>query len=263
MKRMSADIVRDIVSYYQGVNPERNTVTSKTETTSRRLQTTFSMTWEAYLAVDRRAEAPSTETIATLAYTDILRVGTDLDPELGIGNSMGDYTQSSYVASQVSVSFTTAPAFKALTNSSVTITFLSDNDYGETACVVVAGSISNSNLKPTATQVYLGLDRNNAQAISAKKIDSATENSGVFTKVTEISLDGLNEGTEYSAFCTASNGVPVFPSYVTYADDDNYRAVTFTTSGTAQEAVSDDDFALLASCNVVSLFLMITVFVFN
>ena len=262
MKSMNTSTIRDIVSYYQGVNPERNTVTSNTETTSRRLQTTYSITWDAYLAVDRRVANPSTETIATLQATDITSVGTDLNPKLGTGNSMGDYATSPYIVSQVAVSFTTKPALKSNTDTSVTISFQSDNDYGETACVVVTGTITNNNLKPTATQVFLGLDRNNANAVSANKIDSSTTNSGTITKATEITVSNLAAATEYSAFCTASNGYPVFPSFVPYASDDNYTAVTFTTSGTVI-VDDDDDFSLLASCNVVSLFLMITALIFN
>jgi len=77
-----------------------------------------------------------------------------------------------------------------------------------------------------------------------------------------MTIDGLNKGTQYSAFCTATNGVPVFPGYVAYATEDNYSAVTFTTSGEIEED-DDDDFALLASSNVVSLFLMIAALIFN
>merc|ERR1712110_300354 len=71
---------------------------------------------------------------------------------------------------------------------------------GEVACVVLNAysqtDYANNNLKPTATQVYLGIDRNNAAAVSAKKIDAATtDTSGTTTKATEITLDGLAKGT--------------------------------------------------------------------
>merc|ERR1712110_972537 len=134
---------------------------------------------------------------------------------------------------------------------------------GEVACIVLNAysqtDYANNNLKPTATQVYLGIDRNNAAAVSAKKIDAATtDTSGTWAKATEITLDGLAKGTAYSAFCTASNGYATFPGYVTYASD-NYTAVNFTTDGELEED-DDDDFA---SSLGVSLFLMIAALLFN
>lgn len=266
MAAINTTTIRDIVSYQQGVNPSRNMITSNTETTSRRLQTTtYSITWSAYLALDRRASTPTTQTIATLGSTETTQIATDLNSKLGTGNSMGTYAQSTYTATQASVSFTTAPALSSESTNSVTISFQSDNDYGEVACVVLNAAsqsdyLTNNNLKPTATQVYLGIDRNNAAAVSAKKIDAATtDTSGTTTKATEITLDGLAKGTSYSAFCTATNGYATFPGYVTYASDDNYTPVQFTTDGTAEED-DDDDFA---SSLGVSLFLMIAALLFN
>merc|ERR1712110_697348 len=65
---------------------------------------------------------------------------------------------------------------------------------GEVACIVLNAysqtDYANNNLKPTATQVYLGIDRNNAAAVSAKKIDAATtDTSGTTTKAKSLLMD--------------------------------------------------------------------------
>jgi len=72
----------------------------------------------------------------------------------------------------------------------------------------------------------------------------------------------LSSGTLYSFWCTATNGVATFPGYVTYATDDSYTPVTSTTLGEVDDDESDD-YALLASSNVVSVFLMIAALIFN
>jgi hypothetical protein len=143
---------------------------------------------------------------------------------------------------------------------------LSDNDHGEVVCTVLASNASyatNNNLKPTATQVYLGLDANNASGVSSKRVNaSSTDTAGTVTKATSLTVDGLTKGTAYSAFCTATNGVPVFPGFVSYTSLDNFTPINFTTAGELPSD-DDDDFALLASSNVVSLFLMIAALIFN
>merc|ERR1712024_427056 len=130
------------------------------------------------------------------------------------------------------------------------------------ACVALADGTYSNNQKPRATQVFLGLDRNNAAAVSSAKAAAATTANGETTKTTWLTLDGLTKGTQYQVFCTASNGFATFPCFITYASDDNYLAVVAKTSGEVEED-SDDDFALLASSNVVSLFLMIAALIFN
>merc|ERR1712045_118523 len=216
--------------------------------------TTYSISWAALLALDRRVESPSTQTIATLATSEQTAVAADLNPKLGTGNTMGTYAQSTYVATQASVSWTAAPSLNGVTTTTATISLTSDNDYGEVACVALADGTYSNNQKPTATQVFLGLDRNNAAA--------ATTANGETTKTTSLTLDGLTKGTQYQVFCTASNGFATFPGFITYASDDNYLAVVAKTSGEVEED-ADDDFALLASSNVVSLFLMIAALIFN
>ena len=44
-----------------------------------------------------------------------------------------------------------------------------------------------------------------------------------------MTLSGLNNKTEYSAFCTASNGYATFPGFVLYTAEDIFTAVTFAT----------------------------------
>merc|ERR1712045_945451 len=119
--------------------------------------TTYSITWAALLALDRRVESPSTQTIATLATSEQTAVATDLNPKLGTGNTMGTYAQSTYVATQQSVSWTSAPSLNGVTTNTATISLTSDNDYGEVACVALADGTYSNNQKPTATQVFLGL----------------------------------------------------------------------------------------------------------
>merc|ERR1711993_82278 len=114
----------------------------------------------------------------------------------------------------------------------------------------------------TATQVFLGLDRNHGAAISSVKSAAATTANGETTKTAPLTLDGLTKGTQYQVFCTASNGFATWAGFITYASDDNYTAVVAKTSGEVEED-ADDDFALLASSNVVSLFLMIAALIFN
>jgi len=138
---------------------------------------------------------------------------------------------------------------------------LSDNDHGEVACVVLtnnAAYATNNNLKPTATQVYLGLDANNVAGVNSKRVNaSSTDTAGTVTKADSMTIDGLAKGTTYDAFCTATNGVPVFPGYVSYTSLDNFSPVNFTTDGEKDDD-DDDDFAM-----IVSPFLMIAALIFN
>jgi len=80
---------------------------------------------------------------------------------------------------------------------------------------------------------------------------------------TEITIDGLTKGTDYSAFCTASNGALTWPSFVSYNSRDSVKPVQFTTSGTAPSDDDDDDSALLVSSNIVAICTMIAALIFN
>lgn len=91
--------------------------------------------------------------------------------------------------------------------------------------------------------MYLGLDANNQAAKSAKKIDAATSG----TAAEEITLDGLSPQEKYSAFCTATNGALVWPSYVSYTSYDSYSPLDVNTTGEKEDDDSDDDSALLVS----------------
>lgn len=96
---------------------------------------------------------------------------------LGSNFTPTPYDNSAYAAAQPTVTWTTAPALKSETHAAVTITFVSDNNNGEVACVVLGekthSEYSDNNLyKPTAEQVYLGVDANNVAGASAKVIDT-------------------------------------------------------------------------------------------
>lgn len=78
-----------------------------------------------------------------------------------------------------------------------------------------------------------------------------------------MTLDGLNKGKAYSAFCTATNGYLVWPTFVTYNSADSWKPVTFTTDGEADSDDDDDDSALLVSSNIVALCTMIAALIFN
>lgn len=100
---------------------------------------------------------------------------------------------------------------------------------------------------------------NNQAAVSAKVIDASTD----AVAATEITLDGLSKGSEYSAFCTATNGYLVWPSFVSYNSADSYLPENFKTDGTADTDDDDDDSALLVSSNLVAICTMIAALIFN
>merc|ERR1719151_513 len=222
------------------------------------------MVWGATLSLDRRVSSPSTSTIATLQASDKTLIETDVNTVVPAGNTYSGYDPDAYTIAQSNVAWATTPSeASGATTTAVTINLSSDNNYGEIACVVLADAVYTEATKPTGEQIYLGLDRNNAAAVSANKIDSATTDAAsVTTPATSITLTGLTKGTSYEAFCTATNGVATFPSYIVYATDDSNVPVSFTTSGELEEP-DNDDFALLASNNVVAVFLMIAALLFN
>jgi len=103
------------------------------------------------------------------------------------------------------------------------------------------------------------LNRNNAAPVASAK-ENAVDAAG--SAILSITVSGLEKGTSYDFWCTATNGVATFPGYVTYATDESYTEVTALTLGEAEDD-EDDDYALLASSNVVSVFLMIAALIFN
>lgn len=163
------------------------------------------------------------------------------------------------------VAFTTAPNVKSKTETSVTIGFAVDYTAGEVCCIVLNEKSqteyeSNNLYKPSSEQIYLGVDVNNAQALSSKCIDAETDSGAA----TEITLDGLEAGNKYSAFCTATNGYLVWPAYVDYSvNKDAQTPENFTTNGEAESDDSDDDSALLVSSNIVAICTMIAALIFN
>jgi len=261
---LPCDVVREKVSYAQGVNPQRNTCDSDdTQTTGgRRLNTTYTRAFTGLTLPNRAVTTPSTFTIASLGAPDVAWLTSELNAYSTAFDVTSAYTPVAYSNPQASVNWTTQPDESSTTTNSVTISFASDNAHGEISCVVVddypAGS-NNNNLKPTQQQVWLGLDANNEAALSAKTIDASDGT----TAATEITLDGLARGTTYHAFCTATNGAPVWPGFVTYSSLDNFLPIEFTTDGEADEDDDDDDSALLTSSNIVALCTMLAALIFN
>jgi len=103
------------------------------------------------------------------------------------------------------------------------------------------------------------LNRNNAAPKASAKVNAVDANGDPTASIT---VSGLEKGTTYDFWCTATNGVATFPGYVTYATDESYTNVTAETLGEADDE-DDDDYALLASSNLVSVFLMIAALIFN
>jgi len=221
------------------------------------------MVWASTLSLDRRVASPTTATIATLNSADKSLIETDVTTALPAGNSYSGYDPAAYTIQQASVAWTSAPGASTTTISTVTITLTSDNNYGEIACIAeLSSTLWDANTKPTGEQIYLGLNRNNAAPKGAAKAAASTTEGAVTTPTTSLSINGLTKGTDYDVFCTATNGVPTFPSYIVYASDEAYTHVDIKTAGEAEDD-DDDDFALLASSNVVAVFLMVAALIFN
>lgn len=82
------------------------------------------------------------------------------------GYSIDKIESAAYKPAAATVVFTEGPAYSEATTSTAKFTFTLDNYEGEVACVALKEETqstysSNNNLKPTAEQVYLGLDSNN------------------------------------------------------------------------------------------------------
>jgi len=126
-----------------------------TAPTARRLNTTHNYTWTGTLAGDRNSESPTTQSIATLSSDDSSYVSTEMATVLGTNFVVSPYTNSAYSATQPTVAWTTSPDVKSKTTNSVTISFGSDNNNGEIACVVLNEQSqstydSNNDMKPSA-----------------------------------------------------------------------------------------------------------------
>lgn len=106
----------------------------------------------------------------------------------------------------------------------------------------------------------MGVDVNNQPAVAHNVIDASNDQNQA---VTEITLEGLQPGTKYSAFCTATNGYLVWPSFVTVSKEAQ-TPENFTTKGEQESDDSDDDdSALLVSSNIVAICTMIAALIFN
>lgn len=139
----TAKQVCDIVSYAQGVNPQRNVDCKRTDTqSSRRLQAqpiTYTAVYEAVIAADKTISSPTTQDLANLDAVSLEFVKDEVTAIIPTGWTYTPYTTAAYSAAQPNVSFTTAPAITAenIGENSVTVTFAVDNNEGEVACIVV------------------------------------------------------------------------------------------------------------------------------
>jgi len=220
------------------------------------------MVWSATLALDRRVASPTTASIATLQTDDKSLIETDVTTALPSGSTYSGYETAAYTIIQSNVAWASSPTKASTTNNTITINLTSDNNYGELACIAEANGTWNANTKPTGEQIYLGVNRNNGVPLGHKKVAASTTDGTTTTATTSLTIDGLAKGVAHDVFCTATNGVATFPSYIVYANDDLFTPVAATTSGEVEEDDSDD-LALLASSNVVSVFLMIAALIFN
>lgn len=134
---VSCDVIRDIVSAEQGVNPKRNVNCQVGHQTSgaRRLQDN-TYTYSATLAAARNSNV-LTSTIATLSADKQAVVYAGMVDTLGSTFTASGYTPATYTATQQTVGWSKQPSVADTSSSSVTIELTSDNLYGEIACVVL------------------------------------------------------------------------------------------------------------------------------
>lgn len=254
-------VILDNVAYVQGVNPKRLTV-EKADTTepARRLNDEKNVrTWTGTTLQSRKEMTPTPKDIATLSAPK----ATELEGKINAHNSQysvsSGYAEEAYTPKQATVSWTVEPTLKGTTVDSATISCTSDNQYGEMVCIAVDDFPGGNDFKPSNTQMLLGLGADNQVPAARKKI--AAHDGTAY--VTELTLDGLTRGTKYHAFCTATNGEPVWPVFVSWSSQEAFKAIEITTAGEADTDDDDDDSALLTSTNVVALCTMLAALIFN
>lgn len=260
---ISDEWMRDTVSYQQGVNPKRNTVTSKVETPATRLlqATKQTKTFTGILFTERGNDATSTAQLADIGTEGWESVESAIKGVSG-HEIEADYANAPVAEPATLVNWvkepTSATATAGTNNVTIGLESNATSKDQQLACIVSAAYKDDDSM-PTAEQVWLGLDSDNSEPISKKLIAA---HDGTAT-VKEIVLDGLMKGTKYNAFCTATNGYPGWPKFVVYNGTDTYKAIVFTTLGEADEDDDDDDQGLLISSNLVALCTMLAALIFN
>lgn len=168
----AADSICNIVSEAQGVNPARNVACIRTTTTARRLQTatptqtlTNTYVYSATLAASKSSPT-TTASLTTLSAEKQTELFASIVTTLGSTFTASGYASSAYTATQQTVGWSKEPSVSDTTSSSVTIALTSTNLYGEIACVVLNKQTQTeydtiNKYKPSATQVYLGIDADN------------------------------------------------------------------------------------------------------
>lgn len=166
----AASSICNIVSEAQGVNPARNVACIRTTTTARRLQTatqtlTNTYVYSATLAASHDSPV-TTASLTTLSAEKQTELFASIVTTLGSTFTASGYASSAYTATQQTVGWSKEPSVSDTTSSSVTIALTSTNLYGEIACVVLNKQTQTeydtiNKYKPSATQVYLGIDADN------------------------------------------------------------------------------------------------------
>lgn len=89
---IDVNVIRDIVSEYQGVNPERNLVNAAIYTAATAPAVTQTYKYTGTIINDRSKSSPTTATIASLSSDDMDDLYDDLEAQLGSVN----FTVSGY-----------------------------------------------------------------------------------------------------------------------------------------------------------------------
>ena len=145
-------------------------------------------------------------------------------------------TKSSYSTSDLTVlSQNTVSAFSASMKANATVS-------GQVCCV--AEPLANLTGSINATQIYLGIDRNNAATFGRCQTYNATAGG------TTVSLNSLNNGTKYSVSCVACNAYPVWPGCGKVSE---YNLTTNTSDTSSTGTVVSQGGVLAISLGVIGI----------
>jgi hypothetical protein len=212
--------IAEVTAQYQGVNPDRLINRVRTATTSRALQTTTTYTTFAMtLASDRSAQDPAPSDQAKIEGTTLTSFKASLKTS-GITNDI-DSVANTAVQSKTTPTWTVTPAVDSVTDNQVTMT-LRSSVAGQTCCIAVLDSMTS--VAPSSEQVYLGLSSTNVDVATACMTTDTTQASN------SVTVSGLDNGTDYTVYCTAVDSFPIWPTQMSYTDD-KVTGISITTSG--------------------------------
>jgi hypothetical protein len=227
--------IAEVAAQYQGVNPDRLINRVRTTATSRALRTTTtSTTFAMTLASDRSAQDPAPSDQAKIESTNLTGFKATLK-SAGITNDV-DSVVNTAVQSKTTPTWTTSPDVDSVTNNQVTMT-LRSSVAGEICCIAVDDSMDT--MAPTSEQVYLGLASTNVEvpATCIPTYDPQASNS--------VTVSGLDNGTDYTVYCTAVDSFPIWPTHMSYTDD-KVTSYSITTTEEDSASVMTAVFSLLA-----------------